>query len=193
MTAAGRARVEIDDEMVRHWAVVDKRSVRWIAAGIRCAPETVSRAFERLGIAAARRKEIDARTAARVARNAEIVASYRSGIRKCDVARAFAVDPAMVDRAIRAAEAAEERAARMMKLADLTMDLTAPTERRGRLVPTRVIGPGFGPGGGRDVEHADAALAAADAAPLWGGRYPKTPQPRPRSATGSPAALCLGE
>lgn len=58
---------------------------------------------------------------------------------------------------------------------------------RARLAPVRVIGwSAFGP----DVEHADPAIAAADAAPWRGGRYPKAPSPPPRSLCGSTAAMC---
>jgi len=188
---ARRKPIEIDVDDLRRWAIVDKRSVRWIAARLGCAPETVSHAFARAGIADLRRKQQDARIAARMVRDAEIVALHRSGARRCNVARAFSVDPSTVDRVLRAAEVAEAAAARVMRLADGAAELTA--RRRGGLVPTRVTGAGFGPGGGRDVEHADAALAAAEAAPLWGGRYPKSAQPRLRSVTGSPAAACAGE
>lgn len=61
-----------------------------------------------------------------------------------------------------------------------------PPPKLWRLKPTRVIGwGGFGP----EVESADAAMAAKEAAPLYGGRYPKSPAPR-CSIYGSPAAMC---
>lgn len=60
---------------------------------------------------------------------------------------------------------------------------------RARLVPMRVIGmTHFGP----DVEHADPAKAEAERAPLWGGRYPRSPGPA-RSVLGSPAGACVEE
>lgn len=58
------------------------------------------------------------------------------------------------------------------------------------LAPTRVIGnegTAFGP----DVEHADAAIAAADTRPFRGGRYPKVPHPPAFSEAGSPALSCV--
>lgn len=61
-----------------------------------------------------------------------------------------------------------------------------PPPKLWRLKPTRVIGwGGFGP----EVESADAAMAAKEAAPLYGGRYPKSSSPR-LSIYGSPAAMC---
>lgn len=56
-----------------------------------------------------------------------------------------------------------------------------------RLMPTRVVGmTPFGP----DVEAADPVRAAAEAAPLWGGRYPRRPSVA-RSAMSSPAGMCV--
>jgi len=60
-----------------------------------------------------------------------------------------------------------------------------PPLRRARLVPTRVIGWGVGP----EVEALDPAVAAADSAPLWGGRYPRAPRVA-MSQGSSPAGLC---
>lgn len=61
-----------------------------------------------------------------------------------------------------------------------------PAPRPARLVPTRVTGWGVGP----EVEALDPVVAAADAAPLWGGRYPRAPRVE-MSQGSSPAGLCV--
>mgnify|MGYP001765595494 CR=1 FL=1 len=178
----------LDPETVRHYVVDEGRSPRWIARKLGCAPAAVSRMITRTGLDRDRQRAADARAPARMARAAEIVACRRSGVELEEVARRFGVAASWVADLVAIAVAAEERAARAARLADLSARLATLPARRSVVVPTRVIGPGYG--GSPDVEHADAALAAADAAPWRGGRYPKSPRPPARTMTGSPAQMC---
>lgn len=178
----------VDVDVLRRLALDEGLSIRRIAARLDRSFEAVARLLERTGIAAERRRRADAMAAARVARNAAIVGCCREGLDITAVAARFGVGPSLVSRAVADAEAREEMEERLLRLADTSAAFAERGDRRGALVPTRVIGAGFGRS--PDVEPADAALAAGDAAPFRGGRYPKSPRPRPLSVTGSPGLMC---
>lgn len=165
-------------------------SHRAIAAEVRCSTEVVSRTLAASGVTDELRLLRERAAADRAARDVAIMARWRSGWRLAAIGEAFGLAPRSVETIIRD-RLADERAAaaradlleRLPTAARMLAD-RAPTKP----MATRVIGPGFC-GRDPDVEAADPIAAERDAAPLWGGRYPKGPSGS-MSMFSSPAAAC---
>lgn len=129
------------------------------------------------------------------ARNAEIHRLHAvDGLRRGVLARRFDLRPKSIERIVTAER--RRRAAEGLPPLERGTQIVSPLPppppprpirgEKARLVPTRVIAmTPFGP----DVEHADPAWAEAERAPLWGGRYPRSPSVS-ASGIGSPALAC---
>lgn len=130
------------------------------------------------------------------ARNAEIHRLHAvDGLRRGVLAQRFGLRPKSVERIVTAER--RRRAAEGLPPLERGASIVAPPPpppppprpirgEKARLVPTRIVAmTPFGP----DVEHADPAKAEAERAPLWGGRYPRSPSVS-ASGIGSPALAC---
>lgn len=178
---AGGPATAPDPEIVRHAAVVEGRSVQWVARTHGWRPIDVERLMAATGMDVDRRRAVAKLRAERARRSAAIVAARRDGEAVASIAARFGVAVGTVKDLVSTAKA------KRPAVETPAAQPPSPT-RRTAAIPTRIIGSGYG--GSPDVEHADPVRAAADAAPLWGGRYPKAAQRAPFSATGSPGAMC---
>lgn len=120
--------------------------------------------------------------AARDARDAAMVARVDAGEAVATVAASYGISAYTAKHKI-----AEWRRMMARPTVSAPVEPTGPVVLRpARLVPVRVIGWGeFGP----EVEALDPAVAAADAAPFRGGRYPRAPTIP--CFGGSPAQACV--
>ncbi len=151
----------------------DAEIVRAMVAGEGSATEI----GQRHGLTGQRVGQILKRDGARIA--GRIHDEWRAGATKGQIGHRWSLAVGEIDRILRDVVAAVEP--------EPVRSTTVVPRRFASLAPTRVIGwSAFGP----DVEHADPAIAAADARPWRGGRYPKAPSPPSRSLVGSMAALC---